>query len=118
MIISRLFIIGFLLSPSEVSTHFTPNWSLQATTTLVLLFSPANLLAPVQNLEECKNLVHACASAKVSAKLSQVENLTRYVANSLCAHYTTAKQYLSSVFSDQARTRSKTHTWPKSQKVL
>jgi hypothetical protein len=75
-------------------------------------------VAPVENLDECKNLVHACASAKVSAKLSQVENLRRYVANPSCAHYTTAKQYLSSAFSDQASTRPKIHTWPKSQKVL
>ena len=104
MIISRLFIIGFLLSASEVSTHFAPNWSLEATTTLVLLFPPANLLAPVRNLEECKNLVHACASAKVSANLSQVENLRRYVATSSCADYTATNQYLSSVFSAQAQT--------------
>ena len=59
MIISRLFIIGFLLSASEVSTHFAPNWSLEATTTLVLLFPPANLLAPVRNLDKCKTLRYA-----------------------------------------------------------
>ena len=88
MIISRLFIIGFLLSPSEVSTHFAPNWSLQATTTFVLLFSPANLLAPVRNLDKCKNLVHACASAKVSAKVCQVEKLKAL--SSVRADYTLA----------------------------
>ena len=72
MIISRLYIIGFLLSPSEVSTHFAPNWSLKATGTFVLLFLALNFSAPVLKLEE---FLRWCMRAPVR---KQVQNYVKW----------------------------------------